>query len=463
MTGSLHQFFVDSNVGKALPQDDKTAILSAFENSLKLDGSDDCIEETLKDIQAGKLVTIATGWVGHATEVTIKGDYLCYSNRGQRSKEWGENGSGIQIYKMTKPMTKELLSEIIKSPFSKSFSFEKGSSFFENPNDPKGIIALLGLEPQGSRIKKQDQKVGNCAWASTKCAFQACLLLLEMEKQRPSKMEKLNELLDKAALNQLNESEQILLFKACMATPEGSSFMAQLADKDKLAEKLTQDPSFRKDLLKHFEIKVNSSFELQDNVTEKFSAWNMEHRAAESAFFVDLLRENNANEEFISKHEELKLLGQLASKLYTKSKQDKYNKIEDGAGARLHEITRDVLSAKEYSVWDAIVKIKTSDSQKIDEIAKKSISKQPKGAFCLFEDQNGKIHLFIKKDKVEEFEFERDQEDLLSVIDEKGQTVPLSSFKDLVEFVKAQGTPNAFFVHNAKDIENVLRPKENLD
>jgi hypothetical protein len=122
-----------------------------------------------------------------------------------------------------------------------------------------------------------------------------------------------------------------------------------------------------------------------------------------------------------------------------------------------------VLSAKEYSVRDAIVKIETSDSQKIAEIAKKSISKQPKGAFCLFEDKNGKIHLFIKKDKVEELEFERSQEDHLSVIDEKGQTIQLSSFKDLVEFVKAQGTPNAFFVHNAKDIENILRPKENLD
>lgn len=117
----------------------------------------------LKELNENLPVTIATGWLGHSVNVTLSHNYLVYTNRGARS--CGDAGS--IIYRITKPVTTEILGKIQEASSEKFFT--------------EDLIRELGLE-KVAFIEAKDQGVGNCAIANNKAFLKSALMILQLEK-----------------------------------------------------------------------------------------------------------------------------------------------------------------------------------------------------------------------------------------------------------------------------------------
>lgn len=178
MTSSLIASFSTNPLQKLLSENLRNTTIESFIKSARIEkGRRIDAEAVLEDWKAGKPVVIPSGWTRHAVSLVIYKDYLIYSNRGQSSDDMPL--SGIKIYKITKPenLTKKFIERIALS----SGNVEKDMQFLESPQG--GMQKDLGLKLQGF-IQKRGQKVGNCSWASTKCALQGLLTVLLHEEKK---------------------------------------------------------------------------------------------------------------------------------------------------------------------------------------------------------------------------------------------------------------------------------------
>ncbi len=123
-------------------------------------------EAMFKDIENGLPVTIATGWPGHSVNVTLTKSYLIYTNKGSREK----GRAGSTIYRIEKPLTPEIIEEILKGGTETFFTQE--------------LVEKLELD--NIRFHERvDQAVGNCVFASNKSFIKNILMILYFEKNTP--------------------------------------------------------------------------------------------------------------------------------------------------------------------------------------------------------------------------------------------------------------------------------------
>lgn len=130
----------------------------------------------LEQLQNYNLLTIATGWEAHATEIHFhKGEngkyYLGYCNRGQTDRDrsqmnaalYGEGKLKDMVrFEITKPeaISPELIERLIRNQVEVR---PKGQAFLENGE----LHKILGLKYVGY-VKKMPQKMGNCSWVNAK-------------------------------------------------------------------------------------------------------------------------------------------------------------------------------------------------------------------------------------------------------------------------------------------------------
>lgn len=121
-------------------------------------------------------LSFPTGWQGHATNLTISDNYLCFTNKGERKNAI----PGRTFYKITKPEMKDLFFEKLKlHSFRGGCQTREEAEFFFLEE----MQTLLGLEKIGE-IEGKDQKVGNCTFASNKSSLAITNVLLELEKEK---------------------------------------------------------------------------------------------------------------------------------------------------------------------------------------------------------------------------------------------------------------------------------------
>jgi hypothetical protein len=149
-------------------------------------------EQLLRDLNTNGIVTIPTGWDGHAVGMTLHKAadgkfFLYYCNRGGRAFEKTEDRAlmgnqnaesfNMVCFEIGDPsaLTPELLGQIAgakryHSDATKHNAFAK--PFIEGKD---GIHKLLKLT-KVAEIPKTPQKVGNCSWANCKGSIHAALI-----------------------------------------------------------------------------------------------------------------------------------------------------------------------------------------------------------------------------------------------------------------------------------------------
>ena len=124
----------------------------------------------LADYRAGKGVTIGTGWFKHGVEVTVQGDYVIYTNRG----DYDQNPNKMIVYKIQDPseIDEDFFKRIMCSEFDKSEIQKKVQMRFFEQDLPNAFkLKKVGTVP------KADQVVGNCSFANAKGGFHALLII----------------------------------------------------------------------------------------------------------------------------------------------------------------------------------------------------------------------------------------------------------------------------------------------
>jgi len=136
-------------------------------------------KEILQDLEKGIPVSISTGWSKHTVEITLlshKGvTYLLYTNKGSTL----DKDNHTKLYRVTKPVTEEIISHLRRRPPMGEIGEKKGAYFFATTailkkitqelkgGRPKTMSEEFGLELIDI-IKKVPQKVGNCTVANGK-------------------------------------------------------------------------------------------------------------------------------------------------------------------------------------------------------------------------------------------------------------------------------------------------------
>lgn len=259
LSQSVSSFFASQTTLKLHANEEKNVkmqdeILSAINKSVYSDEKKLNKVDLERRIRAGELVIIPTGWLGHATEIIIKGNKIAYANRGQRLDNAGR--SGISIYTMgenadiSKFLDQLLIGEDGKNsilniiPFFKNKEKERQKNFLEGdrPNSLRNLLDVKDL----IFLQKKGQKVGNCAWISAKCAFEASMYLLKL-------------------------------------SPE------------------------------YNENKTHAAIKQECN--EIYKAWNVEHKSNELESTLSLIKVINEGSEFLSKKDEFHLYAQILAKI----------------------------------------------------------------------------------------------------------------------------------------------------
>ena len=158
-------------VASKLPEKIQQSMLENLKNSINYSyGSLAKAQSALIDYQAGKAITLGTGWHKHSVEVTVQGDYLVYTNRGEKD----QLPNKMTIYKIKDPskVDQGFFERIMLNNRKTRLDLRSSQiQFFE-----KNMVGILGLE-EINTVPKADQKVGNCSFANAKGGFHALLIL----------------------------------------------------------------------------------------------------------------------------------------------------------------------------------------------------------------------------------------------------------------------------------------------
>lgn len=141
-------------------------------------------DETLwQRYQKGKPVVNPTGWEAHSTATIIKVDQLLHGNKGAKMTDYTISFfKNEHIKKLSKDFfTKSIYtqSHICKSPVLPLQSFEEQKLLFQHH-----LNIDLSSPIQEESFTTQEQKSGNCTWASAKLALRG-LLYLAYKEQYP--------------------------------------------------------------------------------------------------------------------------------------------------------------------------------------------------------------------------------------------------------------------------------------
>ncbi|MBA2367896.1 MAG: hypothetical protein H0V82_02595 [Candidatus Protochlamydia sp.] len=447
-------------------------------------------EEILKRVKEGKPVTIPTGWLKHAVNITISNGRLAYSNKGQRSDYWQE--SGIKIYEIVDPnvITVDFLKKIISMRDKK---FEEASVYFENP---ACMVSDLGLK-ELVFIRKSDQKVGNCAWASAKCSFHA-MLAMDLELEKDLELEPLLEkYFDFKFINKVKDLENLefnqnisLEYKKYidkqLQSFEPNFIRSRPYQKlEMLSKNLDIYINFKRengesdeDMFKRLPTDFNYAVKdcylgLTNQINAKkllpatsiFKNWDVEHRKKEYEFFINFLKINNNSNQLISNNEELKLLGEVFYKFSKSDKLARYEKTSDNAlgfGKQIYDLAKESFNDKNYSISDAVIslnKIKDiitmTGDQRSTEFTKELLNGCSPGCFIITE-RDGVVNL--------NFNDKNSSIKSINLNKVKINNKAPNTLKELMEYVKNEtGAEGAFPVNNQKQIDRLIINKTSLD
>jgi len=115
----------------------------------------------LEQIEAGEIVLLPTGWLGHAVNILFYQDYMIVCNSGQRHDL---KPSGAMIYEISHPenIDETLIFNILNNHYQVEMEY--------------GLHYTLGLNAV-HLIEFPDQTFGNCAWYSFLPAIESILFL----------------------------------------------------------------------------------------------------------------------------------------------------------------------------------------------------------------------------------------------------------------------------------------------
>lgn len=175
---SISKFFKE--FPDSLPSSEIAAMEQTLKNSVSYSEKihiPNSEQSAYNDFKSGKPITIGSGWVSHATEITLQMDekgnaFLVYTNRSEPSKR-DPNLSTMKVYQIgdVEKVDESFFATIIRS--NQELEKDEKIKYLEDPGS--GMHKLLNLKLIGE-IEKSIQKVGNCSWTSAKSGFHALLL-----------------------------------------------------------------------------------------------------------------------------------------------------------------------------------------------------------------------------------------------------------------------------------------------
>lgn len=185
--------FSDENGSPLISQEDQNAIYESLVNAFPLSSSSDA--EIVDKIKAGEPFVIMGGSSGHAISIVIAQDQLVVFNRGA-----GRLGYAAEIFSLPSSMIDETMISNLKKIYDSIKSDPDSQNKEESFNNAiKKIIDEFKLKYLGG-FQQQDQKVGNCCWASAKGAFGALCRVYGNEEVRKTVYKELTFLARKEAL-----------------------------------------------------------------------------------------------------------------------------------------------------------------------------------------------------------------------------------------------------------------------
>jgi len=424
---SLQNHFEKASSSKLDPEMKKT-ILESIATTITFREMKPDYEMLLQQWKEGKPIAIPTGWEGHAVEITLYKDYLVYSNRGQQTEEFV---SGIHVYKIGK--LDQINVDFLKKLHDCKGSFKERAKYFEDPTDKRGMHAKLDLKgPPIYSISKKNQSVGNCAWVSTKCGFQAELFLLHYEKLLDNIKktvefgkycdEKVKEF-EKGFTRYDPKKENVGYIKVFKDSLKYFITDEKLKDEiDKMEnpyQQIQSDENFKKrfiaairgnkDLVHKFLLRTNKEQSIMDDAANlarrDFKNWDVDHRKSEWEFFCDFLSQQNSEGEILPNNVEFKILAQVFAKFYkVKSSQDPLQldstkQLVEVASKSMNHLAHQMLKKKDYTIEDAIVTAPVK-GEMTEEIVKAILEDKSPGAFMIWDNGKGELSLTFKQKDV---------------------------------------------------------------
>lgn len=408
---------------KDLNKDAETVktVVKSIENGIELTNNPHTNLKDLSDkINNGELVTFSTGWRGHAVTITIKGDLLAYSNRGQVLDQ--KSAPGIHIYKIgnKEGITEDFLQKLLDADaIDSTLSHEeiiKEKQILLEAKPEQGKTTLKGelqLEFVG-RISNKPQKVGNCSWASAKCAFQAGLVLTKMD---------------------------------------------ELKESNHLDPKISEKRCVKKRL-------ENA----QKECTPIFKSFDLNHKRLELENIIEFLNENNENDKFLSEKDQFSLFSQFLQKFVglDEEKTPDYNKQDYIA---IKNVCDQILEkTKNVTISNAIISMNDCPREDADKAAQIFVSRELSsngrtersdkernlpGAFAIIEDKEGiQLHYCtrftenkpgaIPKSKKETVILNENLDQQGKYYQIKGRNEKFRTIEDIAKFVQSKSQDERF-------------------
>lgn len=148
----------DLQVSSLISERGKLEIQESIANAVPLSSKSNT--EHMNNIKSGKPLVILAGLVNHGISMVIHKDRLVVFNRGH-----GKKNNAAETYFLPKEKVTEKMISGLTTVYNDIKDFDR-------------MISGLQLSPLTEEdFTQQDQKVGNCAWASAKGAFEVLCML----------------------------------------------------------------------------------------------------------------------------------------------------------------------------------------------------------------------------------------------------------------------------------------------
>ncbi|MCS5712175.1 hypothetical protein [Candidatus Berkiella aquae] len=124
---------------------------------------DNAAKTLLAQYQANKLIALTPGWDDHAVSISLRGDYLVYTNRGP----CGDPRYGSKIFKIK-------AQSLIDEDFLKELMTAQSHTTFNNL-----LKRVIDFKSSVARFSSKIQKYDNCTFSNPKANIEALIVLLQ--------------------------------------------------------------------------------------------------------------------------------------------------------------------------------------------------------------------------------------------------------------------------------------------